>query len=293
MNDKEVVPGSLPRWEDVPPRAGTSFPFQEAMAALGGRIPQSPEILLVLGSGLSGLAETVPHAVSIPFGEVPGFPRAGVAGHAGRLVFGELEGRRVLVQAGRFHLYEGHPADLVVAPVRLAAALGVKTVILTNAAGGIARGLDPGAIMLLDDHLNLMWRSPLSGPVREGEGRFPDMAAPYDRALQASALALAAEVGIPVSRGVYAAVLGPSYETPAEIRFLEKAGADAVGMSTVPEAIAAAALGLRVLGFSLITNKAAGLGGAKLDHQEVLEVGRVAGGRLERLIRAIIREMPG
>jgi purine-nucleoside phosphorylase len=203
-----------------------------------------------------------------------------------------MEGRWVLFQAGRFHFYEGHPADLVVAPVRLAAALGVKSVILTNAAGGIARGLGPGALMLLDDHLNLMGRSPLAGPVRAGEARFPDLVDPYDPPLQARALKVAGELGIPLYRGVYAAVLGPSYETPAEVRFLEKAGAHAVGMSTVPEAITAAALGLPVLGISLITNRAAGLGGETLDHQEVLDVGREAGGRMEQLLRALIREMP-
>ena len=268
------------------------FPFSQALASLQDRLSQPPDVLLVLGSGLSGLAEGVPGAVSIPFQEVPGFPGAGVAGHAGRFVFGDLEGRRVLFQGGRFHFYEGYPAELVVAPVRLAAALGAKTVILTNAAGGIARGLEPGSIMLLDDHLNLMGRSPLRGPSRSGEPRFPDMAAPYDPALQSRALELAGELGIPLNRGVYAAVLGPSYETPAEVRFLEKAGAHAVGMSTVPEAITAAALGLRVVGFSLITNRAAGLGGATLDHQEVLDVGREAGGRLEALIRALVRDLP-
>jgi len=239
------------------------------------------------------LVEGVADAVSIPFHDVPGFPRAGVAGHAGRLVFGALEGRPILIQAGRFHFYEGHPAELVVAPVRLAAALGVKSVILTNAAGGIARGLGPGALMLLDDHLNLMGRSPLAGRVQDGEARSADMAAPYHPALQSRALAVAGTLEIPLERGVYAAVLGPSYETPAEVRFLEKVGAHAVGMSTVPEAIAAAALGLPVLGISLITNRAAGPGGAALDHRDVLEVGRAAGGRLERLLRALIREMPG
>jgi purine-nucleoside phosphorylase len=203
-----------------------------------------------------------------------------------------MEGRWVLFQGGRFHFYEGHPAELVVAPVRLAAALGVKSVILTNAAGGIARGLGPGALMLLDDHLNLMGRSPLAGPVRAGEARFPDLVAPYDPSLQARALKVAGELGIRLHRGVYAAVLGPSYETPAEVRFLEKVGAHAVGMSTVPEAIAAAALGLPVLGISLITNRAAGLGGETLDHQEVLDVGRDAGGKVERFLRALIREIP-
>ena len=164
----------------------------------------------------------------------------------------------------------------------------MKTVILTNAAGGIHPSLTPGSILLLEDHLNLLSRSPLAGPVEEGEDRFPDMSAPYDPELQALALEVALELGIPLARGTYAAVLGPSYETPAEVRFLEKAGAQAVGMSTVPEAITARALGLRVLAFSLITNRAAGMGGGPLNHDEVLETGKGSGGKLKALIRAII-----
>lgn len=270
-----------------------TFPFREALAALQSRLPRPPDLLMVLGSGLNGLAEGISGSVSIPFQEVPGFPRTGVSGHAGCLVFGELEGRAVLIQKGRFHFYEGHRAELVVAPIRLAAALGALSVILTNAAGGIARGLDPGAILLLDDHLNLMGRGAVAGPVRGVKARFPEMSDLYDQTLQARALAVADALGIPLTRGVYAGVLGPSYETPAEIRFLEKAGAHAVGMSTVPEAITAAALGLRVLGLSLITNRAAGSSDGPLDHQEVLEVGREAGGRLERLLRGVIPAMPG
>jgi purine-nucleoside phosphorylase len=265
------------------------FPFHEALGALQHRIVDPPELFLVLGSGLSGLAEGMEGAVSVPFEEVPGFPRVGVAGHAGRIVSGVLEGKRALVQAGRFHFYEGHSPEVVVAPLRLSAALGARVVILTNAAGGIRRDLEPGSLLLLDDHLNLMGRNPLVGPVREGENRFPDMSSPFDPALQALAREVATDLRIPLSRGVYAGVLGPSYETPAEIRFLERAGADAVGMSTVPEAVTAAALGLRTLGFSLITNRAAGTGGGQLRHEEVLEVGREAGGRLERLIRGVVR----
>jgi len=265
------------------------FPFQKALTFLRDRFRGKPEVFLVLGSGLNGLAEAVTEESAVSLREVPGFPDVGVAGHAGRLLIGRLEGKRVLLQAGRFHLYEGHPADVVVAPVRLAAALGAKTVILTNAAGGIGEGLVPGSIMLLDDHLDLTGRSPLSGPVLEEEARFPDLSAPYDRALQEQVLRVAAELRIRLFRGTYAAVLGPSYETPAEVRFLERIGASAVGMSTVPEAITARALGLRVLGFSLITNRAAGLGNGPLDHVEVLEVGKAAGGQLERLIRAFLR----
>jgi len=270
----------------------SGFPLQDALDVLRERIPEKPEVFLVLGSGLGGLAEGVSQGVPIPFDEIPGFPEPGVAGHAGRLVSGRVGGKWVLSQVGRFHFYEGLASGVVVAPVRLAAHLGARTVILTNAAGSIAPELGPGSILLLDDHINLMGRSPLAGPVVEGEESFPDMSAPYDLELRSLALRLARERGIPLSRGSYAAVLGPSYETPAEIRFLKVVGADAVGMSTVPEAITARALGMRVLAFSLITNHAAGLGSAPLHHDEVLEMGRVAGGKLKELIWALLAQLP-
>lgn len=269
-----------------------AFSLNAALDAVRRRLSLEPEIFIVLGSGLGALADEVGNPVVIPFDEVPGFPQVGVEGHLGCLVGGTLEGRRVLIQAGRFHFYEGHPPEVVVAPVRVAAGLGVKTTFLTNAAGGIRQELSPGSILLLDDHLNLMGRGPLVGPVQEGEERFPDMSTPYDAALREKAMELAEAQGIPLFPGVYAGVLGPSYETPAEIRFLEGAGADAVGMSTVPEVITARALGLRVVAFSLITNRASGLAPAPLSHQEVLEVGREGGGKLRKLIRALIREMP-
>jgi len=269
----------------------TGLPMEEALRALRERIPERPDVFLVLGSGLSGLAEGVSEAVSIPIHEIPGFPEPGVAGHAGRLVSGWVEGKGVLFQAGRFHFYEGHAPGVVVAPVRLAAHLGARTVILTNAAGSISPELSPGSILLLDDHINLMGRHPLVGPVVDGEERFPEMSAPYDPELQSLALELAREKGIPLSKGTFAAVLGPSYETPAEIRFLRRAGADAVGMSTVPEAITARALGMRVLAFSLITNQAAGLGPGPLHHDEVLEMGRAAGGRLKKLVWSLLAHL--
>ena len=249
-----------------------------------------PEAHLILGSGLSDLADRVADAVVIPFAELPGMGEAGVAGHRGTFSLGVLGGRRVLVQAGRAHFYEGHPASHVVAPVRISSTLGCQFLLLTNAAGGIARTLDPGALMLIDDHINLMWRSPLAGPVVGEESRFPDMSHPYDRELQAAAMAVALELGVPLDRGTYAAVMGPSYETPAEIRMLSHYGADAVGMSTAPEAITAAALGLRVLGFSMISNKAAGLG-PPLSHAEVVEVGREAGSRLAAVIEGVLGRM--
>jgi len=249
-------------------------------------------VFVVLGSGLGGLADDIQDPQTIPFRQIPGFPSAGVAGHAGRLIGGTVEGRKVLMQAGRFHFYEGHSASVVVAPMRIAAGLGAKTVILTNAAGGIHPKLSPGSILLLDDHLNLMNRSPLTGTGEEGEIRFPDMSSPYDVELQKVAQEAALELGIPLSRGTYAAVLGPSYETPAEVRFCRQAGADAVGMSTVPEAITARALGLRLLAFSLITNRAAGMGGGPLSHDEVLETGKGSGGRLKSLVRTVIGRLP-
>ncbi len=270
--------------------------IQAAAEAIREKAPRffgagGPEAHLVLGSGLSALADRVSDPVTVPFADVPGFPSVDVAGHQGVFRLGTVAGKRVLVQAGRFHLYEGHSPSDVIAPVRVGAALNSPVLILTNAAGGIGRTLHPGSVMVIDDHINLMWRSPLAGPVVGGEGRFPDLSQPYDRDLQRLAHRVALELGIPVERGTYAAVMGPSYETPAEIQMLHHLGADAVGMSTVPEAIAAAALGLRVLGFSMISNKAAGLG-PPLNHAEVMAVGRDAGGRLGQVVEGVLARLP-
>lgn len=259
---------------------------------LAGRIGLRPHAQVILGSGLGGVTDAVEGTVEVPFQEVPGLPGAGVAGHAGQFVAGRIEGRPVLLQSGRFHLYEGHPGVVVSAPVRIAAALDVGTLVLTNAAGGIRRSLEPGSLMLLDDHVDLMWRSPLAGPVRPGEERFPDMSAPYDPALQRVATEAARELEIPLQRGVYAGLLGPTYETPAEIRMLEGLGADAVGMSTVPEVVTARALGLRCLAVSVITNRAAGLSPEPPSHDEVMEVGRRAGGSLTALLLRVVARLP-
>ncbi len=267
-------------------------PHREAEAVLRARLPDSPEVFLVLGSGLGSVVEAVEEPVEVPFAEIPGFPPPGVPGHAGRFVGGKLAGRRVLVQAGRYHLYEGHPAEVVAAPVRAAAALGIRTVVLTNAAGGIHAHLEPGDLLLIHDHLNLMWRNPLAGPVREGEVRFPDMSAPYDPELQALAEKVARRLRIRLPRGTYAAVLGPAYETSAEVRMLGALGADVVGMSTVPEVLVARAAGLRVLAFSLVTNRATGLGTGGLRHEEVLEAGRRGGELLARLLTGILPALP-
>lgn len=263
----------------------------DALALLKDRIRENPEVFLVLGSGLGSLVDTISEEASLGFQEIPGFPRTGVEGHSGRLVYGRMEGKRVLAQVGRFHFYENPGPGVVAAPVRLAAALGVPVVVLTNAAGGVAPELELGSVLLLDDHLNLMGRNPLAGPVLEGEERFPDMSRPFDPSLQELALQVAREQEVPLSRGCYAGVLGPSYETPAEIRYLRSVGADAVGMSTVPEVITARALGMRALAFSLITNYGAGLGAGPLSHEEVLEVGRWAGGRLGELVRGVVARL--
>jgi purine-nucleoside phosphorylase len=250
-----------------------------------------PEVFAVLGSGLGFLADALEEAVSIPFGDVPGFPGAAVEGHAGRVVMGMLEGRRALLQAGRFHVYEGHALGVVVLPVRIAAALGTPVFLVTNAAGGVNRRFGPGTLMLIEDHLNLMGRNPLVGAAPAGEPRFPDLSQAYDPELRSLARRVALERGIALEGGVYAAVTGPSYETPAEVRMIGILGGDAVGMSTVPEVIAARSAGMRVLGISLITNPGAGLSPEPLSHEEVLEAGREASPRFERLVRGVVREM--
>lgn len=259
---------------------------------LAGRIPAPPEVALVLGSGLGALADAVEDAVRVAYGEIPGFAASTVVGHAGRMVAGRLEGRSVLAFQGRYHAYEGHPAAALAAPVRVAAALGARTLIVTCAAGGVNADLAAGSLMLIADHLNLMGQNPLVGPVLPGEERFPDMTEAYDRSLMTLAESVAKAEGIAVSRGVYAALLGPSYETPAEVRMLRMLGADAVGMSTVPEVIAARAGGLRVLGIALITNAAAGISGTPLDHAEVVVAGAEAAERFQRLVRGVLRGLP-
>ncbi len=258
-------------------------------AKLGGR---TPRLALILGSGLGGPAARITAALDLAFAEVPGFPPAGIRGHAGRIIAGPLDGVEVLVFAGRRHVYEGDDPAIVALPVRVAHALGARVLFVSNAAGGIRRSFQPGELMIIRDHINLMWRNPLHGPVAPHETRFPDMSAPYDADLAAALRAAAADARVPVTEGVYAAVLGPSYETPAEIRMLERLGADAVGMSTVPEVIAARALGMRVAGVSLITNPAAGLG-PPLHHDEVLAAGARAADHVDRLVRGFVARVAG
>lgn len=230
------------------------------------------EIGLVLGSGLGDYAEAMTDARVVPYAEIPGFPRATVPGHAGELWAGTLHGRRVLMMRGRFHAYEGHPLEDVVLPIRVMARLGIKTLILTNAAGAVNVNFAPGDLMLITDFINFSGKSPLTGPnIDELGPRFPDMSRAYDKRLRAIATQVAAEKGIPLREGVYIWMNGPAYESPAEIRMARVLGADAVGMSTVPETIAAVHAGMKVLGISCLTNMAAGILDQPLSHQEVTE----------------------
>lgn len=265
-----------------------SIDVPAAAEHLRSRIGSVPAVSIVLGSGLGALEAELTGATAVPFSEVPGYPVPSVEGHAGRYVVGKLGTVDVLLQCGRFHYYEGHPPEVVAAPVRVAAALGVRCLVFTNAAGAILSTLEPGDLVLLHDHINWMSRSPLVGPARPGEARFPDMSAAYDPRLRRLALDTAREAGESLHEGTYAAVLGPAYETPAEVRMLGRMGADVVGMSTVPEVLVARALGLSCLAVSVVTNKAAGLGQGTLSHQEVTRVGREAAVRLARLLTGLV-----
>ncbi|MDE3156648.1 MAG: purine-nucleoside phosphorylase [Acidobacteriota bacterium] len=264
----------------------------EAAAVVRARIPAFPEVAVVLGSGLGGFAERLTGGVTIPYAEIPHWPPVSVAGHDGRLVVGAAGGTRVALLAGRTHLYEGAQPEEVTFGVRVLATAGVKTLILTNAAGGINASYPQGALMVIDDHLNLTGANPLVGPHDERFGaRFPDMTEAWSRRLRRLATAAGRDIGLLLTRGVYAAVLGPSYETPAEIRALRTLGADAVGMSTVPELLVARQMGLEVLGLSCITNAAAGVRAQPLSHDEVVaSAGRTAD-RFARLLERILARL--
>ncbi|MEO8479443.1 MAG: purine-nucleoside phosphorylase [Gemmatimonadota bacterium] len=260
-----------------------------AVDAVRARIGHvQPRVGIVLGSGLGGLADRVDGATHIGYDQIPGFHAPKVPGHAGHLVVGTLAGTPVILQSGRFHMYEGHDAVAAALPVRVFAKLGIGTLIVTNAAGGVNPDFGPGTLMLIRDHLNLTGRTPLEGQSLDGEVRFPDMSVAYDAELRARALAVAKRLEVRLEEGVYAGLLGPSYETPAEIRMLRTMGADAVGMSTVVEVIAARARGIRCLGISLITNAAAGVTDALLDHADVMAIAKEAGGRLGALVEGVL-----
>lgn len=249
---------------------------------------RQPEVAIVLGSGLGHLAERVADAVHISYDRIPGFPLPTVKGHAGELVAGTFAGRTVIMQSGRFHMYEGHSADLSALPVRVFAELGVRKLIVTNAAGGVRRSFTPGTLMLIADHLNLTGRNALVGEALPNEERFPDMSEAYDAALRDLARRVAARHGIPLEEGIYAGLLGPNYETPAEVRMLAGLGADAVGMSTVVEVIAARARGVRCLGISTVTNAAAGISEQPLSHAEVMEAADRVKEHLGALVQGVV-----
>jgi purine-nucleoside phosphorylase len=248
-----------------------------------------PRVGVVLGSGLGGLADEVEERVEVPYSEIPGWPSSTAVGHAGVLVLGRVDDVPVAVLRGRAHLYEGVPASQAVFGVRVLGRLGVRTLVVTNAAGAINESFRPGQLVLISDHVNLLGTSPLVGPNDEELGpRFPDMSDAYDPELRAAAREAATRLGIDLGEGVYAAWLGPQFETPAEIRFMRAIGGDLAGMSTVPEVIAARHLGIRCLGISVVTNMAAGVVAGKLGHEEVLQVGAEAQPRLTALLRELV-----
>ena len=261
----------------------------QAAAAVRGRLTAVPDVAIVLGSGLGAFASRLESSVVIPYRDIPVWPASGVVGHAGTLAAGTVRGKRVLVLSGRAHLYEGHEPSAATFGVRVLGALGVRVLVLTNAAGGINTSFGEGALMVIDDHINLTGRNPLVGPNDDRWGpRFPDMSEVYSRRLRAVADRSAAEIGHPVAHGIYVGLLGPSFETPAEIRYLRTIGADAVGMSTVLEAIAARHMGIEVLGISCITNMAAGILPQPLTHEEVMITATRVGDHFIALLEQIV-----
>jgi purine-nucleoside phosphorylase len=265
---------------------------QTAAHYIQQRTPAPIQVAIVLGSGLGAFAETLTDPVIVPYEEIPDFARSTVEGHEGRLVIGKLENKVVAVMQGRFHYYEGYSLEEVTLPIRAFGLLGVKSLILTNAAGGINPNFQPGALMLISDHINMMLQSPLRGTHDERFGaRFPDMTEVYARDYQRLAQRCASELGMRLESGVYLALQGPNYETPAEIRMMRVLGGDAVGMSTVPEAIVAKQMGLKVLGISLISNAAAGVVDQPIKHAEVMETGARVAEQFIALLKKILAEI--
>ena len=266
--------------------------LRDASQYIQSKTSVKPKVGIVLGSGLGVYVEKVENQVVIPYGEIPHFPQTSVEGHDGRLIIGQAQGVDVAVFQGRFHHYEGHPLEDVVLPVRVLSLLGADYVILTNASGGINETYRPGDLVCITDHINMTGSNPLVGPnIAELGPRFPDMTQAYDMELQELIHAAAQEIGVDVKRGIYAGVLGPTYETPAEIGMLKTIGGDLVGMSTVPESIAANHLGLRVAGISCVTNMAAGIGGEKLKHEDVKIVAQMAMQRFSDLVSATVKKI--
>ncbi len=266
---------------------------QEAAGALQNRLGSlRPQVALILGSGLGMFAEEIEEPIEIPYDQLPHFPVSTVAGHAGKWVAGIVEGRPVLCMQGRFHYYEGYSMQQITFPIRVMHELNIGDLIVTNAAGGIRPSFQAGDLMLIEDHINWMFANPLRGPNVEDWGpRFPDMSQAYDKEWLALAEQVAARCGISVHRGVYLAVTGPSYETPAEIRAFRKLGADAVGMSTVPEVIVAKHQGMRVLGISCISNLASGILDQPLSHEDVVKTSNQAKDRLTALVKGVLKEL--
>jgi len=271
----------------------SALPYHEQVQSAAAHVRSTsatiPDVAIVLGSGLGGFASSLGNALSIPYGDIPNWPDANVVGHEGRLVIGEIAGRCVAALSGRAHFYEGHDLRTVTFATRVLGMLGVKTLILTNAAGGINTAFAPGDLMVIDDHINLLGSNPLVGPNDERFGvRFPDLTHVYSRRLRRLADDTAAAQGIALRHGVYAACHGPSYETPAEVRYLRLIGADAVGMSTVPEAIVARHIGMKILAISCVANPAADVSNEELSHAEVLAVMKESQGGLVRLLKAVL-----
>lgn len=266
--------------------------IREAKQFIENKIKEMPVVGLILGSGLGVLADEITEAVKISYSDIPHFPVSTVEGHAGMFVFGKLSGRSVVAMQGRFHYYEGYSQQQTTFPVRVMKALGVKTLLLTNAAGGVNTGFKPGDLMILTDHLNMSGNNPLIGKNMDEMGpRFPDMSEVYSRKLVAGIEAEGARLNIPLQKGVYVIMSGPSYETPAEIRMLRTLGADAVGMSTVPEAIIANHCGMAVAGISCITNMASGVLDQPLNHQEVMETAEMVKIRFIELVKGIVKNV--
>jgi purine-nucleoside phosphorylase len=269
--------------------------IDQAADAVRRRSAHQPRVGIILGSGLNDLADSVQNADVIPYGDLPNWPISTVYGHAGRLVMGELEGQTIFIMQGRIHFYEGYSMSQITLPVRVMQRLGIEIMIVTNAAGGVNPNFTPGDVMLITDNLNLigmMGMNPLMGPnIDELGPRFPDMSQAYDRELMAIARKAASQNNIALLEGVYCALSGPSFEGPADLRFLRLAGADAVGMSTVPEVIVARHGGLRVLGFSGISNKANLDGSTVTTHEEVIEAGKVIAPKVEKILRGVLRSL--
>ncbi|MCC3373449.1 purine-nucleoside phosphorylase [Cohnella sp. REN36] len=266
--------------------------IEEAADYIASKTDVRPEIGMILGSGLGVLGDDLENAVTISYADIPHFPVSTVEGHAGELVLGRLQGRDVALMRGRFHMYEGYEPERTALPVRVMKQLGIRTLFVTNAAGGVNLDYRPGDLMIISDHLNLTGRNPLVGPNDNALGvRFPDMSDAYARRLRTIAKDTAAELGIPVQEGVYAGLLGPNYETPAEIRMLRVIGADAVGMSTVSEVLVARHAGIEVLGISCISNMAAGILDQPLSHEEVMETTERVKQRFLQLVTALLPKL--